>query len=56
MCSPNNLDPEYMGNIEATLSRILFHIQNDKTIDLSYLSVEFYRLAHFLESQIPQPE
>lgn len=52
----HTLDSEHVGNIEATLSRLLFQIQNDKTIDPRYMSVELYRLARFLESQIPQPE
>lgn len=51
---PVNLHPEYLGNIEANLSRLLFQIQNDKTIDPKYFSVELYRLARFLESQIPE--
>lgn len=56
MSTPQKIDSEHVGNIEATLSRILFQIHNDKTIDPRYLSVELYRLARFLESQIPQSE
>lgn len=40
--------PEYMDNIQATLSRLLFQMQNDRTLDPKYLAAEFRNLADFL--------
>jgi hypothetical protein len=40
--------PQYIDNIQATLSRLLFQMQNDKTLDPKYLAAEFRNLSDFL--------